>query len=739
MGCVTSQPVLISSKQIPNDNPGRFLPSSASVKSLSSHSFNGYANNDDSHILTLGVLRLAFPERLSPIVCVTAPATPIACAKMKEDLPSGAWFPIIATTRISKSRVICVGSPALFDDECDGRLFLENVITWCAHDKPKANIRVLMETESFEDSPLPQLIQSLGYHLDCVDILSDHINADVVICSCCCPATDEIRTWMGPENGLIVIVTSHDVETVARYNMNSLLLDGGIAVPAAPPCKTRTREQIRMNQGPGHLFNSTLEGLYFKLKGTLENKPQDGVVVSIVRALRMNVAMMREDDNKIYEELTNLCWEILRQTHFSHKRGIGRNSEHFEITKLLIEMAGRLPATHFVGRHLWSPFPGPTLATNYETVERNVRWAGSDWVTTGLWIPGGVECHLTFSPTSEIETCNSERLMTIQIGTHVNCSLGQPFPWKRFPVISHRFAVAPGDAEIASPYGGILYICSDDMHMRVFLTVSNVIRYPHFNVDELEEFEETRHNNTPLAEITTKYLIFTLETTKFNAIEDIQAAVDHIDLVTMHLFRFTGHQIRRRMRVVFDVESSDEPMAEPIVLPTSYCSTLFSDSDPNPTFFHLLSLVGRLALRDLAFPEEMSSSIAAVAVCSAFSEVWSGIDPLEFIRELLPSMFNSIWDVYSNAPPNAIQSALSVTRNELGNMRNTGVSPKPNESWDIFVHRLMEITDKDYMYLLLRDVSLSRASNAVVMSLSSNSLQEYAISDDSLALTGPLQ
>ena len=738
MGCGGSHPVRLSGKRMPKDNVDRLIPQTASMHSLSNCSYNAYTNNDDSHELTLGVLRLAFPDHISPIVCLTSPASPIACAKMKEDLPSGAWFPIIASTRIEKSRVLCVGSPGLFDDECDGKLFLDNAIKWCARDKPKANIRVLMEMESFEETSLPQLILNLGYSLECVDVIANEIDADVVICSSSCAEDDEIREWMTRERGLIVIVTCHSVDSVARYNMNSLLLDGGVAVPEAPPCKTKTKEQIRMNQGSGHLFGSTLEGLYFKLRTTLENKPQDGVVVTIVRALRLNVAMMREDDNKIYEELTNLCWEILKQTHFAHKRGIGRNSEHYEITKLLIEMAGRLPATHFVGRHLWSPFPGPTLNCRYATIERNLRWEGSDWVTTGLWIPGGVECHLIISPECEIQTMNSERLITIQIGTHVSCSLGQPFPWKRFPVISHRFAVTPGEVEIASPYGGILYVCSEDMHMRMTVSVSNVTLYPHYNIDHLEEFEESKSSNTPLAEITTKYLIFTLETSKFKLISNLETVVGRIDLIVMHVFKFTSYQTRRRMRVVFDVEQCDETMSEPIVLPSDYCSSIFLDDSPSPAMFHLLVLVASLALRDMLFSEDVTSSLSTVAACWAFSRVWGDIDPLEFIRELLPSIFNSIWDVYINCQPGTIQEALWRTRKEMESAQNPGMACETHDPWDLFVHHLMSISDKDYMYLLLKEIPASRTSNAVVMSLSSNSLQEYAISDDSLTITGPL-
>ncbi len=115
-----------------------------------------------------------------------------------------------------------------------------------------------------------------------------------------------------------------------------------------------------------------------------------------------------------------------------------------------VEIERRTPAKMITAHPAANEFPG-AIANNAARVERTieVNFHTPDWHSTGLYVPPGEVVTITID--EDGSGCRA------RIGCHTD-TLWHHRDWKRVPDISREFPLKRGTNEIASAFGGLLYI-----------------------------------------------------------------------------------------------------------------------------------------------------------------------------------------------------------------------------------------------------------------------------------------
>jgi hypothetical protein len=102
----------------------------------------------------------------------------------------------------------------------------------------------------------------------------------------------------------------------------------------------------------------------------------------------------------------------------------------------------------------------------------------------------------------------------VQIGSFTECIMARPGPWKRWALVAHRYDLDSEAKEVASPFGGIVYVCSDEFSsvcpIEFKLTFSGFARYPLYLKGHPEAWDEIRYLDVPWGEIETSVMILTI-------------------------------------------------------------------------------------------------------------------------------------------------------------------------------------------------------------------------------------
>ena len=261
--------------------------------------------------------------------------------------------------------------------------------------------------------------------------------------------------------------------------------------------------------------------------------------------------------------------------------------------------------------------------------------------STHLYLPPGV-----------IGTISSSSDVIVQIGSHDTSLLDRTGSWKRWPVVTMSVQVSQQPLEVASPFGGIVYIggaVTNDTTVMFY----NFSRYPRYSVRE-DSWFNTMDIQVPWGEIELKHLILTLPTQIMLYFQDrMKENFELIDDILSEAHRFIGVREGSCKRVVFDVDLlTDEPeIGELSIFNVDDLPFAIDSSQYSIQFVMSLALIVMAAIPNDILDPDAVSALATVSVYQSCQKMMRCSFPQEVnYPGKSKELFEQMWELAQERP-----------------------------------------------------------------------------------------
>lgn len=179
------------------------------------------------------------------------------------------------------------------------------------------------------------------------------------------------------------------------------------------------------------------------------------------------------------------------------------------------------------------------------------------WQSTGLYAAPGerIKVHIVKSALSAG--------VRLRIGCHTdNLLTSRHRYWYRFPQITREFPVPEQSFEIASPFGGLIYVNAPPgrTNSRTQIAFSGAVEAPYYELGEtkLRDWERLRYAPGPWAELAGKYFIATIPSEEAACIENPEPIIRFWDDIIEALDKLTAGPKKRTQpfRFIVDINPS---------------------------------------------------------------------------------------------------------------------------------------------------------------------------------------
>ncbi|OHT05061.1 hypothetical protein TRFO_06051 [Tritrichomonas foetus] len=311
--------------------------------------------------------------------------------------------------------------------------------------------------------------------------------------------------------------------------------------------------------------------------------------------------------NRRCYEIADKCWKGLQTMNFKTKDG-----KYFPELKqrllamILSELFPKIPPNFITS----APDCNITLPiTKSHTFRLPIRI--NAWNYTGHYLAPGV-----------VATVKSDVDCIIQIGSHFMQLFLKDGPYKRYPVVAHRVNISKdAEVEIASPFGGIVYVLRDS-GAAANLTFTNFSMYPFFSYKKIGMYDATKNFKTEWGEISAKGLIFVMPSAKIALIKDKKKFVDMIGKNILAVHEYVGPRIARPQRVIFE---PDMPIKQPLFDEVLYMrlkdlDAIIDENQPTYTLYVMLFSILLAEINGLFLNNEVELTIAKVATAATLDK-----------------------------------------------------------------------------------------------------------------------
>ncbi|OHT11555.1 hypothetical protein TRFO_18905 [Tritrichomonas foetus] len=697
---------------------------------------SNYLKTSYSNLLQ-GITKIPKTPSIQPIACLNECTTPLVLDKLY--LTNGdstdVTLPVAAFGVYGKGKTVMIGHIGLLA-ECtqtstEASAFLENISRYvCGMNRMTIKVLILGVTTNTANNIKKNLAVFEIYADISKDPVDNWRNYAGVICTTECTLSTELLNYVQRGGGLICgFVESSNLEEPSEYPMQKILLELGYGIPE---CSLQIGSSSSNSIKTECSFSTAHKVTFPSLVETYIKRIEDPNSInmsdydSLVTALRYNIISMMRTENNSIKQLNEAAWNFLDSTEASSPESttVGSQLIHGITYVLISEMMSHIPAIYFENLNRSWPFPGE-CGENLELADfkTHVELHCDSWFSTGLYLPPGV-----------VSTATLEHHIphiSVQIGAHKECILSNSGPWKRWPIVTAVFDFSETTINIASPFGGIVYIVAENVDIEekidFEITFRNIGRHTSFLTSVPDSFEESRDMKTPWGEIETQFVIFTLPTSKMDMIADLQDTCDFIDSIVARVLTFTSDESLRLFRVVFDVELNEGSpvLGYPIVFDISMIDgILMNNSEPSTELFLFLTYIGMMSMPTGIFEHPMIESFATIAAIHAFKNTWKNCDPLQYSLVAPPELFEVLYRIYNENNKNALVKAFLKAR-------EASVYPNQNSIslWKIFVQKL-SLDTQDYSHELLKEsFSMQSISGHMIMTYSSTSLNTYQLTE----------
>ena len=737
MGCVSSSSTRVSPTRQPRqpinfsdfDDDGNIVidPVFVPVPDFLSQNFASILSGISRVPLADGFCR--------PVVCVSCNVSPLVSSELR--LSNGdatnVELPVAAFGVFGQGRVVCLAGISILakctSGNTEANAFLENITRYCSEMRAIYRVVILGVPERHANQ-IKENLKVFEFAAEITEAKDDLSKCGCVICTNKCRAGYMLEQFLKDGGGIIVGFDDGDQPQDQEFDpiLQGLLLDIGFGFPQCSlTLGDKSTDRYRSDRTFEQMSRLSFQNLAEKLLALMEVIDEKDMLEydSLVTTLRYYIISLKRGENEILKELFIKSWELLDKTEAIGENSVCPQLIHGITYVLISELLAKVPAKYFEGMDRSLPFPGQIgFDVEIADFKTSADFHCESWVSTGLYLPPGVVATATLQ--------NIVPNISIQIGSHTRCILSKLGPWRRWAIVTTTFDFDQETIEISSPFGGIIYIvCNNvdsELDIQLSVTFQQVTRHPSYIVHTSDDFQMF---DVPFGEIETQFVIFTLPSKYLAEYQDILGSFcEFIDSIISKVLTFTSDQSTRLFRVVFDVELLEDIISTyPIFLSIDLIRGIIgSNSNPTPELFILLTTIALSSMPENVFDRTIMESFAMIAALNAFHETWPDTDPLQFIVNQPPELFNAMYKVYEIHSSSCFIKAFAKVRASLDILQ----SVRP-DSWTLFLKKIA-LETKDKSYRLLTKIKQTNVNmNAMIMTNSSSSLSEYQLTDAAAA------
>lgn len=483
-----------------------------------------FAADTDLAALTKGVKEIAAPGAPGNISVFGPSAFAIIAGKEGKTAQTA----VVAAVRAGKGRVVAFGHTSYLDAEIltqlDTGVLMDNAIAWAGGAAkptvivPKSKqLADALAKRGFPTAEMPKYLIGSGkadlrlFLPNQVLILSAHSITDD-------HSVNDIREFIAAGGGLITASTGWGWAQGGRslaneFAGNKLLAPFGLVFGSGFAGKTTAKGYTVEPVSPLAHAGKALDAARANTKLTKDDLAQASA------ALTLAAQSLPTEDKTFLPKLKALRSQPGVNTAPTTKSPVKADQL---AARVLVSLDGReletLPAAQLKVHPSAVSFPGPVPADakrEKATVSVDPRVPG--WHSTGLYAaPGEVV-------TVRVPASSANAGWKIRIGAHSD-RLWHLDSWKRFPDVSRSYAVKTAETQVASAFGGLLFVeapkAADGPEVKV--EFSGAVRAPHYihGRTTLAEWQELRAAPAPWGELETKKIVLSLPSSVLRDLED---------------------------------------------------------------------------------------------------------------------------------------------------------------------------------------------------------------------------
>lgn len=482
-----------------------------------------------------GVSEIAAPG-VPGSLCVAGPAEAIVAGRCGDTLQ-----PMAAATTLGKGRVLALGHEGYFwkasIDTADTRPFLLNAIRWAAGGN-SPNVMVVRAGDlaacakeaGFESRILPQdrwagaLAEGNVLVLDVGDIRTNE-------------QASALSKFVHGGGGLLIgspgwgWLQLHPGRTLEKDHPGNRLLRGRGIVWAGGTVSRTGPEGFAVERDSLAACNANRALEILRAAEDTRGRPPEGILRVAARTLQEAAVAFPQDDPWIVPQLEALLKDSsiaavptpakpLRMEDFLARTAVAWR----------VRTATALPAREVRGDPAAAHFPGKVPA-GAERISRTIAidTKRPDWHGTGLYAAPGEPI------TVEIPDVAAGKEIAVQIGSHTDRLWEHP-AWRRAPQIVHRVTLTESKTQVASAFGGLVYlVVPNRCPLEPFeVTVSGAIESPRFKSGETDDAAWRKRLSAakaPWAELEGEKVILTIPSAACGKLENPTALMRFWDSV----------------------------------------------------------------------------------------------------------------------------------------------------------------------------------------------------------------
>ena len=690
---------------------------------------------DDVKSLLQGVAKIPKPPNIKTCVVISGDSFPIFTAPLY--FPNGdettISLPVIACSRHFKGRLILSCSFDLLlrcrPQNTDASVFLENIIRWVSGDR-RGDVKIGTIGIDYDDvQAIRKNVEGFGFKVKTGDDAATKSHCMIVTTSF--KDVDIVRSCL--DNGTGVILCYYDLQNNKindsdRNHYDDLLLEAGIPFSRCELTAGNPTCDSMKCSTENSLLKLNINHLISKLKKIISSDNINiGKLDSVITLLRMHCNAFDSRNSEHVSEIFKIITGFLFNIELENETDICPSIESKIVTILLSELLDKIPPSELAGIDLSDIFPGKTGNIILSTYKIEILPL-NQWISTGVWLPPGIIANVDFD-----KPLKSGCLIQIGSCAQSLVSSSQSMEWKRWPVVTLTYQVNGTHAEVATPFGGIIYFIFEDAGDSFEVTISNVCRYPllsYTNESQTDEiWEQTKDVDVPFGEMELKNCVFSLPSAEIRK-QSVQKFAKRIDNMISLVFDFTALKESKQMRIVFDIEvpADYEPVdSYPIYINPDTYNKLVVD-EPSKELFIVLANAALFSLPESTFSPEGENILVLLSACAIMQKVYPSSKPMDYIEGVPPNNFIDMWQAYITFDKLAITKAFARIR-KLEN--NTILSE--NEIWEAFIQEY-ETTAKTELPQLKELAMMSAASSSLNLNSmrASQSLNDFIVTDNEI-------
>jgi hypothetical protein len=654
--------------------------------------------------ITRGVAQLPRPEVICGVACLSnnAMGLVVGHVSVSDGTALAVQMAAVAIAAYGDTRLTCFGSVDMLlrceVESAEYFLFLENLLTFSVGPRGGAPILVLgMLPAHF--TRLERSLNYLGYAVEQWAAVTEPLGRySVVITLSSSIYGGEIADFLRLGRGVICCA---DTPLVAHsHTINQHLAPFGLLFTTSQVITAQVKfEGMHLRQSAEELHKWSLPSLITAFEKILEDDAsKPGVLENSVSFLRHSICCFERCSEPLLQQLSELSWDYLNKTNYRQEDGLCHSPAQVLVGILLSEIQTKMDPQSIEGNtDLGAIFPGAHHPEALEVCRAALRFDRGVAQATGVWLPAGVISTVFCS-------ASAPPPIFVQIGAHSECLLECPPPWKRWPIATQTFEIRTFPAEIASQFGGLLYVWHEAATRfdEIELKFTESCWAPMWSGADPERWARTKAMTAPWGEIQTQYALFTVPSEYVKDNEALTVFARWFEKLAEELQLFFRQNPPRKFHVVFDVDlpETGSMSTDPIVLSCDAIEGILKVASVTSEMFELLVMMAICMLPESQLDPYNELALGALAAGHTLSKFFKGFSPNDVMLANMSPVFKELWDIYEHHDRRGFAEVLSMFSYALkaGPMN-------PEESVKFIVNATEKVMDGSFPTLLEKMMS----------------------------------